>query len=126
MLKKAAMEESKGWDKLIPYLLLAYKEVPRRVLGCSNSNFCTGEMSKDHLTFYERLWRWKKKTATLYYHVTHEREFDKMLDLVLRNCDNTTEKQKVWYNLNVYERPFQHREQVLIYLKVDSIVARLL
>ena len=52
--------------------------------------------------------------------------FDKMLDLVLRNCDNTTEKQKVWYNLNVYERPFQHREQVLIYLKVDSIVARLL
>ena len=29
ILKKAAAEEGKDWDGLIPYLLFAYQEVPR-------------------------------------------------------------------------------------------------
>ena len=29
MLKKAATEEGKDWDKLVPYLLFAYREVPQ-------------------------------------------------------------------------------------------------
>ncbi len=29
MLRKAAIEEAKDWDKLLPYLLFAYREVPQ-------------------------------------------------------------------------------------------------
>ena len=35
MLKKAATEEGKDWDKLIPYVLSAYREVPQASTGFS-------------------------------------------------------------------------------------------
>ena len=33
MLKKTACEEGKDWDRLIPYLLFAYREVPQESTG---------------------------------------------------------------------------------------------
>ena len=33
MLKKAASEDGKDWDHLIPYLLFAYREVPQSSTG---------------------------------------------------------------------------------------------
>ena len=35
MLRKAATEDGKGWDKLLPYLLFAYREVPQASTGFS-------------------------------------------------------------------------------------------
>ena len=35
MLRKAATEEGKDWDKLVPYLLFAYREVPQGSTGFS-------------------------------------------------------------------------------------------
>ena len=35
MLKRTASEEGKDWDKLIPFLLFAYREVPQESTGYS-------------------------------------------------------------------------------------------
>ena len=35
MLRKAAIEDGKDWDKLLPYLLFAYREVPQTFTGFS-------------------------------------------------------------------------------------------
>ena len=35
MLRKAANEEGKDWDRLLPYLLFAYREVPQASTGYS-------------------------------------------------------------------------------------------
>ena len=35
MLRKSATEDGKDWDKLIPYLLFAYREVPQASTGFS-------------------------------------------------------------------------------------------
>jgi transposase InsO family protein len=35
MLRKAALQEGKDWDRLIPYLLFAYREVPQESTGFS-------------------------------------------------------------------------------------------
>jgi transposase InsO family protein len=35
MLKKTAVDEGKDWDKLLPYLLFAYREVPQASTGFS-------------------------------------------------------------------------------------------
>ena len=35
MLRKAAVEEGKDWDKMLPYLLFAYREVPQASTGFS-------------------------------------------------------------------------------------------
>ena len=47
MLKKTASEEGKDWDKLIPFVLFAYREVPVTL----HSNFSMDEMSEDHSMF---------------------------------------------------------------------------
>jgi len=35
ILRKTAKEEGKDWDKLLPYLLFAYREVPQSSTGFS-------------------------------------------------------------------------------------------
>ena len=35
MLRKSATQEGKDWDKLLPYLLFAYREVPQASTGFS-------------------------------------------------------------------------------------------
>ena len=35
MLRKAAVKEGRDWDRLIPYLLFAYREVPQASIGFS-------------------------------------------------------------------------------------------
>ena len=35
MLRKSAAEDGKDWDKLIPYVLFAYREVPQESTGYS-------------------------------------------------------------------------------------------
>lgn len=35
MLRKSATDEGKDWDKLVPYLLFAYREVPQASTGFS-------------------------------------------------------------------------------------------
>ena len=44
MLRKAATDEGKYWDKLVPYLLFAYREVPQASMGFSPLNFFMDEM----------------------------------------------------------------------------------
>ena len=39
MLGKAASKEGKNWDELLPYLLFAYREVPKPLWAFPPSNF---------------------------------------------------------------------------------------
>ena len=48
MLRECAREEGKDWDKMIPFLLLAYREVPQESTGFSPFELLTGEMSENH------------------------------------------------------------------------------
>lgn len=42
MLKKAASEDGKNWDRLIPYLLFVYREVPQSSTGFSSFEMLYG------------------------------------------------------------------------------------
>ena len=42
MLKKTLVKEGKDWDKLLPYLLFAYREVPQASTGFSPFEFLYG------------------------------------------------------------------------------------
>ena len=47
MLQKAAVEEGKDWDKLLHYLLFAYREVPQVQLGSPHLRFSMEGMYED-------------------------------------------------------------------------------
>jgi len=42
LLRKAAVEDGKEWDKLLPYLLFAYRDVPQATTGFSRSELLYG------------------------------------------------------------------------------------
>lgn len=42
MLKKTAIEQGKDWDKLLPYPLFAYQEVPQSSTGLSHFEIVFG------------------------------------------------------------------------------------
>ena len=42
MLRKTALEDGKDWDRMIPYLLFAYREVPQSLTGFSPFEFLYG------------------------------------------------------------------------------------
>ena len=50
MLRKTA-EEGKDWDKLIPFVLFAYREVPQASTGFSPFELCTADHSGAPLMF---------------------------------------------------------------------------
>ena len=55
MLRKTASEDGKDWDRMIPYLLFAYREVPQSSTGFSPFELLyTVGMFEDHWTFLKR------------------------------------------------------------------------
>lgn len=62
MLRKTASEEGKDWDKLIPYVLFAYREVPQESTGFSPFELLYGREVRGPLDVLKeknaRLTRW--------------------------------------------------------------------
>ena len=56
MLKKAAIGEGKDWDKLIPYLLFAYREVPQSSTGFSPFELLYGRAVRGPLDILRETW----------------------------------------------------------------------
>ena len=56
MLKKTATEEGKDWDKLLPYLLFAYREVPHASTGFSPFELLYGRDVRGPLDVLQETW----------------------------------------------------------------------
>ena len=56
MLRSAATEESRDWDKLIPYLLFAYREMPQASTGFSPFEFLYDRAVRRPLDILKEMW----------------------------------------------------------------------
>ena len=56
MLRKTAVEEGKDWDKLIPYVLFAYREVPQESTGFSPFELLYGREVRGPLDVLKETW----------------------------------------------------------------------
>ena len=61
MLKKTAEEEGKDWDKLIPFVLFAYREVPQESTGYSPFELMYGREVRGPLDILKETWEAKEK-----------------------------------------------------------------
>ena len=61
MLKKTALEEGKDWDKLIPYLLFAYREVPQESTGFAPFELLYGRDVRGPLDVIKENWQAQEK-----------------------------------------------------------------
>ena len=62
MLRKAATSEGKDWDKLVPYLLFAYREVPQASTGFSLFELLYGREVRGSLDVLKESWEASHKS----------------------------------------------------------------
>ena len=123
MLKKAAVEEGKDWDKLIPYLLFAYREVPQESSGFSPFELLYGREVRGPLDILRESWtedNSKVSHSILSYVLLMRERLEKMSTLVQANLEEARTRQKYWYDKNARKREFQAGDQVLILLPTDT------
>ena len=122
MLRKAAVKESKDWDKLIPYLLFAYREVPQSSTGFSPFELLYGRTVRGPLDILRESWVADKKSdESVVSHVLAIREkMEKMTEIVKEKLTSSQRVQKQWYDRNSRDRTFDPGDQVLILLPTSS------
>ena len=122
MLSKAVTTEGKDWDKLIPYLSFAYREVPQSSTGFSPFELVYGCAVRGPLDILRESWeasRWSSESVVS--HVLMMREkLAQMSELVQENMKKAQQKQKTWYDRNSREHEFQPADEVLVLLPTTT------
>ena len=122
MLRKAAMEEGKDWDRLIPYLLFAYREVPQASTGFSPFELLYGRQVRGPLDILRETWEASRRSdeSVVSYVMTVQERLAMLTELVQENLTQTQRTQKAWYDRHARSREFQPGDQVLVLLPTSA------
>ncbi|KAL5491441.1 hypothetical protein EMCRGX_G016727 [Ephydatia muelleri] len=93
MLQRTVTQEGKDWDRLLPYLLFAYHEVPQTSTGFSPFELLNGRAVRSPLV----LSRWPGK-----------------------QMNGAQETHKKWCDLNAREKSFEVAEKILVLLPTST------
>eukprot|EP00731_Ephydatia_muelleri_P003215 Em0001g3215a len=108
MLLKAAVQEGKDWDLLIPYVLFAYREVPQCSTGFSPFELLYGRDVRGPLDVLKESWEAMEKSGeSVVSHMLSIRDkMESMSALVRENLEKAQETEKRWYDKNARQRVF--------------------
>ena len=122
MLRKAAADDEKDWDKLVPYLLFAYREVPQTSTGFSPFELLYGRPVRGPLDILKESWEASKRSSEsiVSYVLSIQEKLAKMSELARENLTKAQAQQKRWYDRNAREREFQPGEHVLVLLPTST------
>ena len=118
LLRKAATEEGKDWDKLLPYLLFAYREVPQASTSFSPFELLYGRQVRGPLDVLKESWEADKRSSesVVSYVLSVQEKLAKMSALVGKNLTRAQQNQKKWYDRHARDREDQPGELVLVLL----------
>ena len=122
MLRKTATDEGKDWDKLLPYLLFAYREVPQASTGFSPFELLYGWQVRGPLDILKESWQEDRKSneSVVSYVMGVQEKLAKLSGLVRENLAAAQKQQKQWDDCNTREREFQSGQRVLVLLHTSS------
>ena len=122
MLQKAATSEGKDWDKMLPYLLFAYREVPQASTGFSPFELLYGRAVNGPLDVLKNTWEagGPGEDSIVSHILSICDKLAKMTELVKNNLSNAQERQRKWYDRNARTREFKPGQQVLVLLPTSS------
>ena len=114
MLRKVVNKEGKDWDKLLPYVLFAYREVPQASTGFSPFELIYGRKVRGPMAVLREAWESERsQDASVVAHVVQIREqLQQMTDLVEQNMVKAQANQKRWYNRNARSCKFEPGDQL--------------
>ena len=100
MLRKYATESMKEWDKLLPYLLFAYRGVPQSSTGFSPFEVLYGRSVCGPLNILRETWEAGEKSdeSVVSYVLAMRERLEKMMEHVKENLGQAQTRQKKWYD----------------------------
>ena len=121
-MRRAVTEEGKDWDKLVPYVLFAYREVPQASTGFSPFELLYGRPVRGPLDILRESWEASKHSSEsiVSYVLSIQEKLVKMSALAQENLAKAQVQQKRWYDRNARERAFQPGEHVLVLLPTST------
>ena len=118
MLKKFVREQVKNWDKFLPYLLFAYREVPCESTGYSPFELLYGRSVRGPLAIIKETWLEKHPSMeSLVSHVLEiRRRLAMMQKAVQEHMAKTQRTQKRLYDVRSSKRRLEVGDKALILL----------
>ena len=122
MLRKVADDEGKDWDRLLPYVLFAYREVPQASTGFSPFELLYGRSVRGPLDVLRETWEADSRggESVVSYILMIRERLEKMAELVQENVSRAQKQQKEWYDRNARSREFHPGDQVLVLLPTST------
>eukprot|EP00795_Rhopilema_esculentum_P005569 gene5569-9573_t len=122
MLRKAATNDYPNWDKMLPYLLFAYHEVPGESTGFSPFELLYGRQVRGPLDILKETWESNEKVPedVVSYVLKMRENLSKMMEIVQENLSTAQRKQKTWYDKKSRVRIFKEGDEVFVLLPTST------
>lgn len=123
MLRKFVAANGKDWDRWLPFLLFAYREVPQASTGFSPFELLYGRQVRGPLDVLREAWEGPStpKSHSILAHVLQMRDkMEEMTDLVQANLGQAQMQQKAWYDKAARQRNLQPGQKVLLLLPTSE------
>eukprot|EP00795_Rhopilema_esculentum_P006818 gene6818-12410_t len=122
MLRKAATNDYPNWDKMLPYLLFAYREVPGESTGFSPFELLYGRQVRGPLDILKETWESNEKVPedVVSYVLKMRENLSKMMKIVQENLSTAQRKQKTWYDKKSRVRIFKEGDEVFVLLPTST------
>lgn len=124
MLRKFVADTGRDWDKWLPFVLFAYREVPQASTGFSPFELLYGWQVQGPLDLLRRGWedpasRTEEKGIVQYVLEMRDR-LERYRELAKENLQEAQKAQKRWYDQHARLRQFQPGQKVLLLLPTSS------
>ena len=124
MLRRMCAERPKDWDKYLPALLFAIREVPQESLGFSPFELLYGRSVRGPMAILRELWSGEvndEQVLSTYQYVIELRErLEQTCQLARDNLKKVQFKQKTYYDKRARTRKFDVGDKVLLLLPTES------
>ena len=122
MLRKLVIEQPKTWDKVIPALLFAYREVPQESTGFSPFEMLYGRTVKGPMSILRQTWTEEKPDSelqtTVEYVYNLRNRIEETCKIAKENVMKASKRQAKFYNRHAKMREFTPGTKVLLLLPV--------
>ena len=122
MLKKIAKDDPTEWDRWLPYLLFAYREVPNESTGFAPFELLFGRHVRGRLDILRESWEAESKSSesAVSYVLKMRERISQTMEIAQTNLARAQDRQKKWYERNARVREFSEGYEVLILLPTSS------
>lgn len=124
MLRKFVSDTGKDWDKWLPFLLFAYREVPQASTGFSPFELVYGWQVQGPLDLLKKSWERPAEASSevgiVQYVLRMRDRLDQYREEAAENLRQAQKAQKLWYDQYARHREYQPGQKVLLLLPTST------